>query len=171
MNIDTRTVRRLRDALIENGRLAGGQQAAVDGRAGGPGKEASIKRVTPFVETMYLMMTADGLHDDDENAAIRGAMRTLTHGLLDEADLEQLLQACAELVSTQGIEARLQAIGNRICADRADRETGFTLAAAVALADENVAAEESTLLASIAEWFGLSSRRSQEILQQFDASR
>jgi tellurite resistance protein len=62
----------------------------------------------------------------------------------------------------------LQAIGNHICADRSDRETGFTLAAAVALADDKVVAEESSLLASIAEWFGLSSRRSREILQQFD---
>ncbi|HSG55284.1 MAG TPA: hypothetical protein VLA45_07495, partial [Paracoccaceae bacterium] len=165
MDIDTLTIRRLRDALIASGRVSEvqGERNPV------PGREASLARVAPFVETMYLMMVIDEAHTETESAVIRGAMRTLTHGLLDDSALSAMLAGFAEQRAAQGVEARLQAIGNRICADRIDRETGFTLAAAVALADETVAPEELTLLESIGEWFGLSSRRRREILQQFDA--
>jgi uncharacterized tellurite resistance protein B-like protein len=166
MDIDTQTIRRLRDALIEGGV----QPAAVNTAAPGPGRQASLERVAPFVETMFLMMEADGHHDANEEAAIRGAMRTLTRGLLDDAELDSLLQTCALRLAEQGVEARLQALGNRICADRVDRETGFTLAAAIALADSEVAIEESALLVSIAEWYGISARRRREILGQFDHS-
>ena len=164
MEIDTQTIRRLRDALIQDGANA----AAGNTTASTPGKQASMERVAPFVETMFLMMEADGHQDANEEAAIRGAMRTLTHGLLDDAELNSLLEDCAERLAQQGVEARLQAVGNRICADRVDRETGFTLAAAIALADSEVAIEESALLVSIAEWYGISSRRRLEILGQFD---
>lgn len=164
MEIDTQTIRRLRDALIQ-----GGEQSSDDAVANsGLGRQASIERVAPFVETMYLMMEADGLQDANEEAAIRGAMRTLTHGLLDDTELVALLESCADRLAQQGVEARLQAVGNRICANRIDRETGFTLAAVVALADSSVAAEESALLVSIADWYGVSARRRQEILEQFD---
>jgi uncharacterized tellurite resistance protein B-like protein len=164
MEINTQTIRRLRDALIE-----GGAQSAVgSATVTTPGSQASLERVAPFVETMFLMMQADGHQDASEEAAILGAMRTLTHGLLDDAELDSLLETCAERLAQQGVEARRQAVGNRICADRVDRETGFTLAAAIALADSEVAIEESALLVSIAEWYGISSRRRLEILGQFD---
>lgn len=160
MNIDTQTVRRLRDALIDSGRLTA---------AGGTGaSDAAINRVAPFVETMYLVMVADGHDDEDEIAVIRGAMRTLAGDSLADADFDGLLRDCGERLQAQGVQGRLQAIGQRIGGDRLERETGFSLAAAVALADNRVAAEESSLLASIAEWYGLSTRRSQEILRQFD---
>ena len=164
MEIDTQTIRRLRDALIEGGL----QPAAGNPAASTPGRRGSLKRVAPFVETMFLMMEADGHHDANEEAAIQGAMRTLTHGLLDDAELDSLLEACAGRLAEQGVQARLQAVGNRICADRVDREIGFTLAAAIALADSEVAIEESALLVSIAEWYGISTRRRREILGQFD---
>ena len=167
MNIDTQTIRRLRDALLEHGRMT----AATDEAAGSQSREASINRVAPFVETMYLVMVADGHHDEGEVAVIRGAMRTLAGNAVADADFDDLLQGCSERLEAQGVEGRLQSIGQRICADRVERETGFSLAAAVALADEAVVAEESSLLASIAEWYGLSAKRSQEILRQFDADR
>ena len=166
MHIDTQTIRRLRDALMEGGRLDSGSPATSNSNA----SQASMSRVAPFVETMYLVMIADGDQDDDEKAVIRGAMRTLAGDLLDDASFDGLLAACGERLQEQGVEARLQAIGQRICADRVERETGFSLAAAVALADQQVAAEETELLTSIAEWYGVSSRRSHELLRQFDAS-
>jgi tellurite resistance protein len=160
VNIDTRTIRRLRDALLDSGRLSA---------SGGTGaSEAAKNRVAPFVETMFLVMVADGHDDDDEVAVLRGAMRTLAGDSLTDADFDLLLRHCRMQVEAQGVEARLQAIGQRISGDRIERETGFSLAAAVALADDRVAAEESSLLAAIAEWYGLSARRSQEILEQFD---
>lgn len=168
MNIDTPTIRRLRDALICGGDAEESKQVAQGRTASGPAMEASIKRVAPFVETMFLVMSVDGEHSEEEKAVILGAIRTLTRGLLNEASLQELMDNCALLLESQGFEARLQAIGSIICANRQDRETGFTLAAVVALADNEVQAQESDLLVSIAEWFGLSTRRSREILQQFD---
>ena len=78
-------------------------------------------------------------------------------------------QAEERLVGEQGVGARLQAVGGRICADRTDRETAFTLAAAVALADNRLLDEESLLVGSIAEWYGISDRRCAQILQQFES--
>jgi uncharacterized tellurite resistance protein B-like protein len=167
VNIDTGKIRRLRDALVEGGRL----EPTVDLQGDRPadrGRLAALDRVAPFVETMYLMMMVDGEGDKPEQEAIRGAMRVLTHGLLDDEVLEELTRRCEQQVRDQGIEARLQAIGSRICADRLDRETAFSLAAAMALADNKVVTEESLLVASIAEWFGVSGKRCRELLQEFE---
>ena len=170
MEIDTRTIRRLRDALLASGQAA---QVPVDGPAGAGTvdsmSQASKHRVSPFVETMYLMMAADGEMDASEHDVIRGALKVLTDGLLHESALEHILTSCETLAREQGVEARLQAVGGRICADRTDRETAFTLAAAVALADNRLLDEESLLVGSIAEWYGISDRRCAQILQQFES--
>ena len=167
MDIDTGRIRRRRDALVEGGRVDAA--ADLDGdRPASRGALASLERVAPFVETMYLMMMADDEGGALERDAIRGAMRVLTHGLLQDSELEELLQRFETLLHEQGAEVRLQAIGSRICADRVDRETAFSLAAATALADNKVVTEESLLVASIAEWFGVSSKRCRELLQEFE---
>ena len=85
MDIDTQTIRRLRDALIDSGRLAAPG-------AGAGASDASINRVAPFVETMYLVMVADGHHDEDEVSVIRGAMRTLAGDSLADADFDALVR-------------------------------------------------------------------------------
>jgi uncharacterized tellurite resistance protein B-like protein len=164
MNIDTDTVRRLRDALIERG------GATADATASGSSQpreiQASLQRVAPFVETMYLMMMADGRAGGSERTAITGAIRLLTRDLVTDDELDGLLRRCEELALAEGAAARLQSIGSRICADRMDREMAFTLAAVVALADNRVRSAESSLLREVAEWYGISARRSEELLQQ-----
>ena len=167
MNIDTARIRRLRDALLQGGRLERVTDPTAD-RPASRGAVASLERVAPFVETMYLMMMIDGEGEKPELDAMRGAMRLLTHGLLDDTGLEQLTRRFEEQVSAQGVEARLQAIGSRICADRLDRETAFSLAAAMALADDRVVKEESSLIASIGEWFGVSDKRRRALLQELE---
>ena len=170
MEIDTNTIRRLRDALLTSGQV---EQSGTTGPAGAMRmdsmSQASEHRVLPFIETMYLMMASDGEADSTEYDVIRGALRVLTHGLLDEAVLEQMLQNCEIQAREQGVEVRLQSVGSRICADRNDRETAFTLAAAVALADDRLLDEESLLVGSIAEWYGISERRCKQILLQFES--
>ena len=168
MNIDTAKIRRLRDALVEGGRLQAAEVQRGD-RPTSVGRLAALDRVAPFVETMYLMMMADGQGGKQEQEAIRGAMRVLTQGLLDDEGLAELVGHIEQQVLDQGVEARLQAIGSRICADRLDRETAFSLAAATALADDKVVTEESLLVSSIAEWFGVSGKRCREILQEFES--
>ncbi len=161
MNIDTATIRRLRDALVASGSFDTASEAspASDAR-----QQAALERVAPFVEVMCLMMTIDGDIGGDERAAIIGASKMLTSGMVADDDLEKLLDRFADPLESHKVEARLQTIGNAICRDRLDRETAFTLAAAIAVADGRVAEEESLLVDSIAEWFGLSNRRCEEIL-------
>ena len=165
LDIDTQTIRRLRDALVAGGRVSesadGTATKNIDARS-----QASINRVSPFAETMYLMMMADGDASESERDAIRGALQVLTHGLLDRSVLDDILKRCEVEAREQGVEARLQAIGARLCGDRLDRETAFTLAAAVAMADDQVVEQESLLVESIAEWYGISARRCTDILQQ-----
>jgi len=164
LNIDTDTVRRLRDALIARGETDPGP----DGTGQEQPREvrASLLRVAPFVETMYLMMMADGRAGEAEQTAISGAIRLLTQGLVAEEELAELLRRCEERARAEGAEARLRAIGSHICADRMDREMAFTLAAVVALADNRVRSEESLLMSSVAEWYGISSKRGDELLHQ-----
>lgn len=161
MHIDTATIRRLRDALLANGRIA---TAAVDNVDEGR-RKASLQRVQPFVETMYLMMVIDGEPDRAEYEVMRGALGMLTDGLLHGAALDEMLGDCEALAREQGVMARLQAVGGRICADRVDRETAFSLATAVAIADGKLLAEESSLVESIAEWYGISAKRCAQLLQ------
>ena len=117
---------------------------------------------------MYLMMMVDGQMSANEQVAINGALKVLTRGLLDAPALQQILQHCERQARQSGVEARLESIGSRICADRVDRETAFSLAAAVAIADHALHDGERSLLQSIAQWYGISSKRCTQILQQFD---
>lgn len=165
-NIDTQTIRRLRDALIENGRL--GSDVPDSGQANDDRQQTAINRVAPFVETMYLVMIADGHEADTEKEVILGALSMLTHGFLDSTALDSIVEHSAKATENQGVEQRLQTIGAQISAQRQDRETAFTLAAAVALADEQLDHREDSLIESIAEWYGVSTKRCNEILQQLE---
>ena len=165
MDIDTGKIRRLRDALVEGGRLAA-TQVEVSGH-NHDRHLAAVQRVSPMVEVMYLMMAIDADVGEDEHASIQGALKLLTDGMVSNAHLDGMLVDFETLARQEGVEARLQAIGNKICRDRLDRETAFSLAAAVAMADGKVAEEESLLVTSIAECFGISSRRCDELLSSF----
>jgi len=127
--LDTTTIRRLRDALIENGRLTNPESTTTD--ATEDRRQASINRAAPYVETMFLMMIADGHRADAEQDAIVGALAMLTHGFLNQSDLEQIMAASESEVERHGVESRLQTIDARIGASRQDREIAFTLAAAL----------------------------------------
>jgi uncharacterized tellurite resistance protein B-like protein len=117
---------------------------------------------------MYLTMMADGEAADTEKEAIRGALQVLTQGFLDESMLVKIMQRCEAAAQEQGVELRLQSLGAQLCADQQDRETAFTLAAAVAVADNQLVEEESSLVGLIAEWYGVSDKRCGEILQQLE---
>ena len=163
-NIDTQTIRRLRDALIESGRLQGAKSTADEHPP--ERMQAAIKRVSPFVATMYLVMVADGHADASEKDAILGALNMLTHEFLDEDALASILSDAEKEVELRGVEGHLQIIGSQLGANRQDREIAFTLAAAVAMADSNLHAQENELIGRIAEWYGISNKRMEAILQR-----
>ncbi len=160
LDIDTDTIRRLRDALLAEADLQSAPgESHIDSR-----RQAALARVAPFAETMYLVMIADGHHAPEEIASLRGAIRILAGDLITAEDLDGLLASCEAAARERGPATLLQVLGSRLCADRSDRETAFTLAAAVALADDEVAEAEMALLDDVAEWFGVSSKRATQLL-------
>src|SRR5690348_7715120 len=86
MRIETATIRRLRDALLQSGRRTDVLSPAFEtlARAGilSDNERAALARVDPMVETLFLVMAADGKVHEDERAAVRGAVRGLTGDLL-----------------------------------------------------------------------------------------
>jgi len=167
MNIDTAVIQRVRDALLREGRLVDNPSFEETQEEQLGHHEETLQRFTPFAETMFLVAIADGYEDPAEIDALRGAMHMLTgNGLSDEA-LQDIFQRCLHDVSQIGLERYLEKIGAGLVGDRMDRETAFTLAAAVALADNSVDDTESDLLRSIAEYFGISNSAMRRLLEEF----
>jgi len=166
MNIDTRAIRRLRDYLlthpepVEPADSAGGERQ--------PAASAMIRRIEPFAETMFLVMMADGDPGEGERRALLGALTVLTEGQISAGQLAAMLDRFAADAAREGVEARIARLGAYLSADRDERETAFTLAAAIALADDHVHAHESHALALIREYYGISDQRMAALLDTID---
>jgi tellurite resistance protein len=129
-------------------------------------ESAALERIDPFAETMYLMTAADGALSPEEMDAIRGAVRGLSGGVLRSGTIEHMIQTYAGRLGTQGRDSRLEEIAERLSDIPVDAETAFSLAAAVALADEAVADEENAFINQLAEWFGIEEDRATAILDE-----
>jgi len=168
MEIDTHAIRRLRDYLLghpEPAESATGQPPD----ATSPWTSSAIaRRVEPFAETMFLVMMSDGEPDAAERRALLGALNVLTEGQVSSSVLEAMLDRFTADAEREGIEGRIARLGARLGADQEERETAFTLAAAIALADERVHAHENHTLALIREYYGVSARRMAALLDTID---
>ncbi len=173
MKIETATIRRLRDALLESGRRESSVMSPAYetlARAGmlSEDERAALSRVDPMAETLFLMMAADGKVTASERDALRGAIRGLAGDALHEGTVQVMLEQYERSLAGEGREARLHALGARLSGVPAAAEGAFALAAAVALADDEVAAEERSLVEQIREWFGITPERASVILHQLD---
>jgi tellurite resistance protein len=172
MRIETATIRRLRDALLQSGRRTDVLSPAFEtlARAGilSDNERVALARVDPMVETLFLVMAADGKVHEDERTAIRGAVRGLTGDLLHEGTIKVMLETYERTLASEGREARLRRVGETLRNHPSDAEGAFALAAAVALADDTVDDEERSLVKQIAEWFGITDLRAQAILNQVE---
>jgi tellurite resistance protein len=176
MRIETSTIRRLRDALMKSGsRDSGVHSPAYEtlARAGVLTDEENIavNRVGPMAETMFLMMTVDGKITESETTAILGAIRGLTDGHLHDGTIKVMLERYGEMVAAQGREARLAAVADQLADRPAEAENAFTLAAAVALADNEVADEERKLIEQLATWFGIKPDRAAAIIAELESEK
>ena len=168
MEINTEAIRRLRDTLLFCDDL---QNYLADKPEDGvvapttTREAAFMRRVEPFAETMFLVMMADGDIADVERKALAGALHVLTDGNISFQQLDSMLDRFEDNVKQQGSEARLMQIGTRIGGEREDRETAFTLAAVVALADERFDVREHRVLEWVKEYFGVSNHRAEAVLQ------
>ena len=176
MKIQTTTIARLRDGLLQSGRrpsLVASSAYETLTREGllTPEELGSIDRVEPLAETMFLMMAADGTVADSERDTIRGAIRGLTDNLLRTGTINVMLAGYEDRLATSGRDERLHEIAEALADAPAEAEAAFVLAAAVALADDEVTAEENTFINQLAEWFGISGERAARLLDQLEDDR
>ncbi len=162
--LDPNALDALRDQLLERGiassRLA---EPPVDGS---PEAETLLQRVSPFLELLFLMMSADGECHERERQLLRGVTRTLGGSDLPRATVEHLLTVFDAHVEQEGVESRLETVASGLSADRLDAETAFTLTATMALADDDVGAPEHAVLDHLAEMLGISANRAHELVAQ-----
>jgi len=176
MKIQTVTITRLRDALLQSGRRPSLMVSSAYETLTREGllsveEVAALNRVDPLAETMFLMMAADGHLADVERDAVRGAIRGLTDNVLRSGTIKVMLENYQVRLEQDGREERLRQIAEEIAEDPNEAEGAFALAAAVALADDNVSDEENALINTLAEWFGISGERAGEILDQLEEDR
>lgn len=169
MNIDSPTIRRLRDMLLARAKLPGtvgdDSHGALDETS--PEVAALIERVSPICEALYLMMMADGQLHANERETIRGVISALTGGLSSQT-VDSMLARYAVAVAKEGQPERLLRVTAMLSADREDAETALALAAAVAVADGSVATAEESLLLELSESLGISCKRAAVILDTID---
>lgn len=162
--IDTDLIRRMRDQLLQNGRPSMVPPAGYALEDLAPYELASLERVAPLAELLFLMMSIDGEFDDRERDAIRGVVRMLTDGLLRGATADRLVDRFRAALERDGLEERLSEVTGLLAADREDAEIGVMLAAAVALADGNVGADEASMFDRVVSYLGVGKRRVGELL-------
>lgn len=171
MEIRTRTIERLRDALLKSGRkqsnvLSSAFETLARQNLLSEEEQAAVSRVESVAETMFLMMAADEMVAESEIAAVRGAIRGLTGEVLGDGVIKVMIETYALRLKDQGRQARLRSIASSISADTDEAASAFALAAAVALADDEVAPAEMAFLHELASWFGFDEERATAILDQ-----
>jgi tellurite resistance protein len=176
MRVETRTIMRLRDALLQSGRRPSlVESSAFETLARldllNPQERAAVARVDPLAEVMFLMMSADGRITEEERDVMRGAVRGLTNDVLHAGTINVMIETYAKRLAAEGRDARLWQISDQLADTPAEAEAAFTLAAAVAVADRSLADEENALIHQLTEWFRLTPERAQQLLDQLDGDR
>lgn len=176
MKLKTRTIERLRDALLESGRrpsvvVSSAYETLTREGLLSPEEIAALNRVDPLAETMFLMMAADGKLTADEHDAVRGGVRGLTDDVLRVGTINVMLENYERRLKAEGRDERLRQIAESIAEQPSEAESAFALAAAVALADDDVAEEENAFINQLATWFGIGPERAASILDQIEEDK
>ncbi len=170
MEIRTKTIERLRDALLQSGRRSGAVTSSAYRTVAREGfftdeEKAALARVEAVAETMFLVIAADNQVMDTEMAALRGAIRGLTGDLLSDGIVQVMVEGFALQLRDQGRQKRLMAIAEALD-DEVEARNALALAAAVALADGQVADTESDVIVELKHAFSLSDQQVAEVLGQ-----
>jgi tellurite resistance protein len=176
LKIETTTITRLRDALLVSGRrpsvvLSPAYETLTRAGILSPEETTALSRVDPLAETMFLMMSADGKISDQERDVVRGAIRGLSDNLIRTGTINVMIENYEARLKEQSRDQRLHEIAEEIASEPSEAEGAFALAAAVALADDDVADEENELINQLADWFGISDDRAASILDQLEEDR
>jgi tellurite resistance protein len=173
VKLKTRTIERLRDALLESGRrpsvvVSSAYETLTREGLLSPAEIAALNRVDPLAETMFLMMAADGKLTNAERDAVRGGIRGLTDDVLRTGTINVMLDNYQRRLESDGRDERLRQIAETIAEEPSEAESAFALAAAIALADDDVAEEENSFINQLANWFSIEPDRAGIILDQIE---
>lgn len=176
MKIQTATIERLRDALLQSGRrpsvvLSSAYETLTREGLLSPEEANALNRVEPLAEAMFLMMSVDGEVAEEERDAVRGAIRGLTDNLLHTGTINVMLESYERRLREHGKDARLQEIASEIAEEACEAESAFALSAAIALADDEITEQENAFINQLAEWFGITPARAGEILDQLEEDK
>ena len=122
------------------------------------------QRVRPFAEAMYLVLAADGGLRERERDVLRGALRTLTDGLLSSAALDAMLARFERERALQGLDMRLDTVAAALYSDRSDSELALSLMAAAGETDGKLTAAEQAIILALGQRLGLTQQRLDELL-------
>jgi tellurite resistance protein len=168
IELQPKTLQRIRDHLLEVGQPPSVHFMRVlpadEPFAGDPDAK---KRFEALFEAMYLMVVVDGEVADAEREVLRGAVRGLTDNSVRTAHIDKLFERMNEQVK-QGVNQRIAAIAPILKEDPALTEAAFSLASAIAFADNEIKDEENDLINNLAEALELDPERAEELLNQLE---
>jgi uncharacterized tellurite resistance protein B-like protein len=160
--MSNKRIDRLRDKLLARG-MASQRPPPVKADPK-PEALAMAQRVQPFAEAMYLVLAADGAMGDRERDVLRGAIRTLTDGMLSSASMEAMLADFERGRALQGLESRLDTVAAALYSDRSDAELALGLMAAAGETDGRMATAEQAIILALGERLGIAKPHLQELI-------
>jgi tellurite resistance protein len=102
-----------------------------------------------IVEGAYLVATADGVFDDDERRAFERVVTAACGGAVAPGHVADLLADLGDMLSADGLEARLAQVAGRL-SRREHAQEVLRIAALMAQASEDVSAVERAVLERLA---------------------
>jgi tellurite resistance protein len=125
-----------------------------------------VEEYGPMCEALYLVMAADRRVLNVEREVLRGALDVLSEGRVRTLHMEAMLDAAARRAAEDGASTRLDAVIETLRDDPVRAETTVLLAAAVALADGQLADEELQVFNRLARGFNMDEGRANRLLEE-----
>lgn len=176
MKLRTRTIERLRDALLKSGRRASPVVSSAFETLARSGlltdeEKVAVDRVDAVAEAMFLVIAADEILLESELSAMRGAIRGLTGEALSDGVIKVMLENYALRLKAEGLSARIRAVAELVARDPSEAESAFALACAVALADDDVAVSEDAVVQELGAAIGFDEGDIERILHHLSEDR
>ena len=164
LTLENSTIAKLRDRLRERGERPSLFAADLSALKQDDVSPDVLLRFDVICETMFLMAKADGTLDPAEADTLKGALRELSDNTVRSHHIQKMLEAAEQRLLADGLDARIQAVAQKLLQDEGSAEAAFVLAAAVAYADDAIADEENELLNKLADALGLDAAQADELL-------
>jgi tellurite resistance protein len=133
-------------------------------------KDLDDTRLEALVEMMYLAATADGEFSAEERHEFVKHANELTVGVASQEKLEGLIDRVRRAVDSDGRDARLAAVKNRL-PDPGARRLALALAIRVTASDGIIRTSERELIMETAEALGIEGTVAADLVRDISAGR